>query len=348
MGVDGKGILRTALLSGALLLWGALPVQAQWTELHVSENWVLGGEHIGDFTALAKGFYEAEGLKVTITRGHGSADSVKRVAAGALKIARSAAESVISGRAAGTKIKIIFVTYHKGPYATAFLKGKGIARPKDLEGRKIAVTLGASSAKLIPAYARVGGFDDAKMVQVNMDGAAHVPSLMSGKVDATTAWLTNIPAYEKAAEQAGLRGRVGYFLWADYGLQLYGSVVVSSDKVIESEPDLVRRYTRAALRGFAYAIEHPEEGIDAWMKYNVGRDREVVETEWKYAQRLAIDELFEKKGLGYADPGKMKNAVALVEKYLGLQSPVDPRQTYTNRFVEATPREWRFPKRPKM
>ena len=347
MSIRGNPIWGAFMTMG-ILLFAALPARAQLTELHVSENWVLGGEHIGDFAALAKGFYEAEGLKVNITRGYGSADSLKRVAAGTIKIARSAAESVISGRATGAKVKIIFVTYHKGPYATAFVKGKGIAQPKDLEGRRIATSAGSSSGKLIPAYGKLSGFDDTKLIPVNMDGAAFVPSLFAGKVDATTAWLTNIPAYEKAAEQAGVKGQVGYFLWADYGLHLYGSVVIASDPVIESEPDLVRRYTRAAMRGFTYAIEHPQEGIDAWMKYNVGRAREVIEEEWRYVLMLTFDELFEKNGLGNADPDKMKKGVALVEKYLGLQGPVDPKETYTNEFIQATPREWRFPKRTKM
>ncbi|MFQ5911806.1 MAG: ABC transporter substrate-binding protein [Nitrospinota bacterium] len=341
-------IFGTAILGLGILLFAAVPVRAELTELHVTENWVLGGEHIGDFTALAKGFYEAEGLKVKVTRGYGSSDAVKRVAAGATKISRSAAESVISGRAAGAKVKIIFVTFHKGPYATAFLKGKGISRPKDLEGRKVAQTAGASSTKLWPAYGKVGGFDHSKIINIYMGGAAYVPSLIAGKVDATSAWLVNLPAYEKAANQAGLQGKVGYFLWADYGLQLYGSVVIASDKLIESESDLVRRYTRAAMRGFTYAIEHPEEGIDAWMKYNVGRAREVIKGEWRFVLKLTFDKLFEKNGLGYADPNKMKQAVALVDKYLGLKGSLDPQLTYTNEYVKATPREWRFPKRPKM
>ncbi len=351
MRTRANSLSRTGILLAAFLqmgLFGAFPVHAEMTELAYTENWVLGAEHIGDFTALAKGFYEAEGLKVKITRGYGSADAVKRVAAGATKISRSAAESVISGRAAGAKIKIIFVTFHKGPYATVYLKGKGILRPKDLEGRKIAQTAGASSTKLWPAYGKVAGFDASKIVNIYMGGAAYVPSLIAGKVDATSAWLVNLPAYQKAAAQAGLSGRLGTFLWADYGLQLYGSVVIASDQLIESESDLVRRYTRAAMRGFTYAINHPQEGIDAWMKYNVGRAREVIEGEFRLVLKLTFDDLFKKNGLGYADPGKMKSAVGLVRKHLGLKGPLNSRDTFTNKFIEATPRAWRFPKRTKM
>ena len=130
---------RTGILLAAFLqlgLFGAFPVHAEMTKLVYTENWVLGAEHIGDFMALAKGFYEAEGLKVKITRGYGSGDAVKRVAAGTTKISRAAAQSVISGRAGGAKVKIIFVTFHKGPYAIAYMKGKGISKPKDAGGTK--------------------------------------------------------------------------------------------------------------------------------------------------------------------------------------------------------------------
>jgi NitT/TauT family transport system substrate-binding protein len=195
---------------------------------------------------------------------------------------------------------------------------------------------------LWPAYGKVAGFDASKIINVYMGGAAYVPSLMAGKVDATSAWLVNLPAYQKAAAQAGLSGKLGTFLWADYGLQLYGSVVIASDQLIESNSDLVRRYTRAAMRGFTYAINHPQEGIDAWMKYNTGRAREVIEGEFRLVLKLAFDKLFEKNGLGYADPGKMKNSVALVNKYLGLKGALNSRDTFTNEFIEATPRAWRF------
>jgi NitT/TauT family transport system substrate-binding protein len=343
-----KTSLWTIILLGAVLAFRVVPVHAAMTDLDYTENWVLGAEHIGDFTALAKGFYEAEGLKVKITRGFGSGDAVKRVAAGTTKISRAAAQSVISGRAGGAKVKIIFITFHKGPYAIAYLKGKGISKPKDLEGRKIAVVAGASSTRFIPAFAKISGFDNSKMIRINMGGASLAPSLASGTVDATTGWLVNVPAFQKAAAQAGRKGQVGYFLWADYGLQLYGSVVISSDKTIGSESDLVRRYTRAAMRGYTYAIDHPKEGLDAFMKYNVGRDRKVIEGEWKYVVELTFDNLFKKNGLGYTDPGKMKSAVGLVRKYLGLKGELDSRDTFTNRFIEATPRAWRFPKRAKM
>ena len=186
------------------------------------------------------------------------------------------------------------------------------------------------------------------MVHVNMGGSALAPSLASGIVDAATGWLVNIPAFAKAAAQAGKKGRVGYFLWADYGLQLYGSVVISSDKVIQSDPDLVRRYTRAAMRGYTYAIDHPKEAIDAFLKYNLGRSRKVIEAEWKFVVALTFDELFKKNGLGYADAGKMKSAVGLVRDHLGLKGPLNSRDTFTNKFIEATPRAWRFPKRTKM
>ena len=330
------GILLAAFLQ--LGLFGAFPVHAEMTELVYTENWVLGAEHIGDFTALANGFYAAEGLKVKITRGYGSGDAVKRVAGGTTKISRAAAQSVISGRAGGAKVKIIFVTFHKGPYAIAYMKGKGISKPKDLEGRKIAVVAGSSSTRFIPAFAKISGFDDKKMVHVNMGGSALAPSLASGIVDAATGWLVNIPAFNKAAAQAGKKGRVGYFLWADYGLQLYGSVVISSDKVIQSDPDLVRRYTRAAMRGYTYAIEHPKEAIDAFLKYNLGRSRKVIEAEWKFVVALTFDELFKKNGLGYTDAGKMKSAVELVRAHLGLKGPLNSRDTFTNKFIEATPK----------
>ena len=44
----------------------------------------------------------------------------------------------------------------------------------------------------------------------------------------------------------------------DYGIHFYGDVLVTTDDLIENDPDLVRRFTRATLKGWTYAVENPE------------------------------------------------------------------------------------------
>ena len=325
-----------------VLAWGAAGA-AEKTKIRFAENWVLSGEHIGEFVALEKGWYAAEGVDIEIQRGHGAVDTYKRVTAGSLDIGRSVMVSVALGRAQGANGKIIQITMHTSPYGLAYLKGAGIEKPKDLEGRKIAIPSGSSVLQFWPAFAKVNGIDLKKTPIIHMGPAALVPSLAAAKVEATDAWLNSLPAFEQAASQQGRQ--VGHFLWSDFGLSdMYGAAFVASDETVSKRPEAIQKFVRATVRGISWAFENPKAGVDIFMKHNSNRKRNIVEAQWKYMKRLSFDKHFKKEGLGYINPGKMAKALELVKQYVGLKKPVKAEELYTNEFISKVPKEWRFPK----
>lgn len=324
----------------------ALAQEKPLQKVVLAENWVLSGEHVGDFSALANGFYKDEGLDVTIERGFGAIDTLKRVATGSADFGRSTSVALVMGRAAGTPAKIIEVVMQTSPYGFAYITGKGINSPKDLAGKKIGIPSGSSTLQFWPAYAQKIGVDPSKSEIVNMDAAALVPSLAAGAVDAADSWLSSLPAFESAAESRRLKA--GFMLWSDSGLTAtYGSSHTASDKMIKDRPDVIRKFVRGTLRGHAWAIENPQKAIDNFMKLNPDRQRKMIEDQWRYTVQLSTDEYFEKNGLGYIEPAKMKEAVELIDKFVGLKAPVKPEDTYTNEFFKDLPKEWRFPKKVK-
>lgn len=313
--------------------------------IRFAENWVLAGEHIPEFIALEKGWYAAEGIEIEIRRGHGAVDTFRRVAAGDLDIGRSVLVSVALGRATGAKVKVVQVSMQTSPYGLAYLEGIGISKPKDLEGRKVGIPAGSSVLQFWPAFAKVNGIDPAKVTILNIEAAALPPSLAAQSVDAVDSWLSSLPAFEDAAEQN--RRKVGFFLWSDYGLgDMYGAAFVASEETLEKKPAMVEKFVRATIRGHAYALANPKEGVDIFLKHNPGRSRDMTERQWKAMERLSRDENFGREGLGSSNPAKMEKALELIRTYVGLKAPVAAKDLYTNAFVERVPREWRFPKLP--
>ena len=73
--------LGYACLVGGSVLATEIPARAA-DQVNLALDWVVDGVHANYFVALDKGFYKDAGLDVTVSRGFGSGDTVKRVASG--------------------------------------------------------------------------------------------------------------------------------------------------------------------------------------------------------------------------------------------------------------------------
>src|SRR6202035_1799917 len=101
----------------------------------------FNGRHSYFYVALDKGYYKAEGLNVTILRGQGSIDAIKKVASGAATIGFADAGSLTLARSNDSiPVKMLAIVYATPPQAIFALADKGIKTPKDLEGKTLADT----------------------------------------------------------------------------------------------------------------------------------------------------------------------------------------------------------------
>ncbi|MFQ5912701.1 MAG: ABC transporter substrate-binding protein [Nitrospinota bacterium] len=343
--VKRRFIWLSLLIAFFLLPWISSSQAQTKFKVTLTEDWILYGAQAPEVLAREKGYYAKEGIEVEIVRGYGPGDTVKRVTTGRSEFGRSAAVSDILGRAAGAKVKIVAVPMLTPPFGVAYLKSGGIGKPKDLEGKKLGAPAAASAYRMFSPFAKATGIDLAKVKVVNMGPGALVPSLASKSIDVSIMFLTDIPAFEKAAKQRG--EAISYLLFADYGVRdMYGNTFIASDDMVKKNPKAVRGFVRASLRGLSYTINHPDEGVRAFMKLSPTSNPAITKAEWLHAARLAFDDLYKKNGLGLVDPGRMKASLKLVKKYFELKGSVSPEEVYTNEFVLATPMDWRRAKRP--
>lgn len=315
---------------------------SETTKIRFAENWILNGTNIPEYVAQEKGWYAQEGLGLTINRGFGAADTFKRVEAGSLDIGLGVMVSVALGRGQGAKVKIIQLVMATSPYGLAYLKGIGINKPKDLDGRRVAIPGGSSVLQFWPAFAKKNGIDMKKNQLINMGPGSLGKALAHNRVDAVDSYLSSLPVHKRAAAQQGRE--VGFFLWSDYGLSdMYGGTFIARDDTIQERPQIIQKFVRATIRGSRHAHLNPKEAVDIFIKYNPGRNRKQVEAEWKAMKILSFDENTKTDGYGAVNKGKMERALQLIEKYIGLKDKsVKAGDLYTNQFVDKTPRQWRF------
>ena len=136
------GCLRPAawfLTLGVFLLTWTAPAAAEKKNLKFGADWAFYGVHAPFFVAQEKGFYEAQGLKVKLSRGFGSAGVLKELVAGTNDLGFGDAGATMLGRSKGHKAKLVGVFYEQAPFLIYTKKNSGITKPKDLEGKRIGV-----------------------------------------------------------------------------------------------------------------------------------------------------------------------------------------------------------------
>ncbi len=156
---------------------------------------------------------------------------------------------LILARAAGKALRSVAVIYRRSPVAFMALASSGISRPQDLAGKKIRSTK-ALDLTLQAMMARVGlGPDQYETVYLPSD----VSIFATGEVPV---WGGFVNIFAIDLQRAGYR--VTYIYPDDYGIHFYGDVLITTDELIATQPDLVLRFTRATLKGWTYAVENPD------------------------------------------------------------------------------------------
>jgi NitT/TauT family transport system substrate-binding protein len=282
------------------------------------------GRHAYYFVALEKGYYARQNLDVQIVRGQGSADAVKQVAAGTAEIGFADTAAVILGRGNDQiSTKLVAIVYAKPPHAIYVLKESGIAKPKDLEGKKVADTAFSAVPKLFNAYAKAANIDANKVTWL-VAAADTLPGMLAtGRADGIGQFTVGEPLLAKSAAPKQILA----LSYADVGLDLYGNGIIASDSIIKSNPELVRRFVTATMQGLKDAIANPQEAGAIMNKHHREVDADVAAGETKIVGTLTG------QPLGVLDAGRVKKTIEIVGGAYTLKFAVTPEDIYAPGFV---------------
>ena len=248
---------RTGLAALALTLLSAMPALGQ-DKVRFQTDWIPSGEHAMYYGAWSKGIYAKHGIDITITRGYGSGDTVTKVAAGAADFGVADIAAVMTARArTNVPIKTIAVLYNESPHSLFVLKSSGITDFKGLEGKKIGITPGNSHRFYFPEVAKKAGTDPNKLIWTNMDGAAMAAQLIAKNIDAAPFYSIHYYYINKAAVKAGQE--ILPLPFVEVGFKIYAATLITTDKMAQDKPDLVKRFLAASKEAFEWAAANPEE-----------------------------------------------------------------------------------------
>ncbi|WP_134765330.1 ABC transporter substrate-binding protein [Nocardioides sp. 1609] len=222
-------------------------------DLTVQLSWIKNAEFSGEFMADSKGYYTEEGFgKVTMDPGPGPIETLVATGDADFGLSNAVATAQVIAEE-DAPLKIVGTKFQKNPFTILSLADGGdIATPEDLVGKKIGVQAGGNET-LFDALLEVNGIDpgDVTKVPVEYDPAP----LIDGEVDGFLAYLTNesITVQSQGVEVTNLP-------FADNGLPFVAESVITTDQMIAEEPETVKAFLAAEIRGWQDAVADPEAG----------------------------------------------------------------------------------------
>jgi ABC-type nitrate/sulfonate/bicarbonate transport system substrate-binding protein len=226
-------------------------------------DWTPNTDHTGFYVARAKGWYAAAGIDLQILP-YATNPPETLLAAHQAECGISFQDSMTFAVARGADIVSVAAILQRTASAIGVLADGPINRPRDLDGKTYA---GFGYANEVPTLKAVikadGGTGD--FVVATLDSAAY-EALYNKKADFT------IPFTAWEGVEADLRGiDLRYFRFADYGFPEFYQVVLACDLAwVQRDPDAVRRFVGATVRGFELAQDDPDAAADILVAENPG------------------------------------------------------------------------------
>jgi NitT/TauT family transport system substrate-binding protein len=325
---------RRAVLAGLLAAPAIRPAAAQGAPLRFTLDWTFQGPNAVFLHANRAGYYRAEGLNVTVDAGQGSAGAIQRIVGGAYDMGFADLNSAIEYNAnnPGAMIKGVMVLFDAAPFSILTLKHKGIAAPKDLEGKTLGAPQFDASFRLFPAFCAATGVDRSKVRVQAMAPPLRETMLVRGEVDFITGhFYTSILELQARGVPSN---DIVVFLYARLGLPFYGNGILASPRMLAERGDQVRGFLRATVRAMRDIVADPARAITA-LKATDPLVDEAIETE-RLRMALADNVLTQRvrrDGWGGAEPDRLAASIEQVSAALNLPRRIAPSDLFDGSFL---------------
>ena len=272
---------------------------ANKTKISFVLDWTPNTNHTGLYVAKEKGYFDEAGLDIEIVQPPEDGAEML-VGSGKAQFGVSFQDYLppaLSGEGAIPITAVAALVQHNTSGIIS-LKGKGIDRPKGLEGKKYATwDLPIEKATLKKVVEDDGG-DFSKVEMIPSTVTDEVSALQSGTVDAIWVYYGWAGI---ATEQAKLDTDFFAFKDIDPVFDYYSPVVIGNNDWIAKNPDATKAFLAALKKGYEYAIDDPDGAADILLKNAPELNAEQVKASQKYLSKEYKSDVTR---WGYIDPAR--------------------------------------------
>lgn len=226
-------------------------------------DWVPNTNHTGFYVAKDKGFYKEQGLDVEIIQ-PSEGVSTSLVAAQKGDFGISCQEDVTYARTSKNPlpVKAIATIIQHNTSGFASPKGKNIKTPKDFEGKTYGGWGSPSERAILQAIMKKYNSDFNKLKVVDI-GSEDFFGATRKNVDFE--WIfegwTGVEAKLKNQPLNYIEIRK-----LNKDLDYYTPIIITNENLINSNPDLIKKFMKATTKGYEYCIDKPEESAEILVK----------------------------------------------------------------------------------
>jgi NitT/TauT family transport system substrate-binding protein len=320
--------LAITLLCAMLLLTACGPLGAQTVQTPIRIRLPLGYipnvQFAPLYVALERGFFTEAGIEVEFDYSF-ETDATALVGADELQFAVVSGEQVLLARAQELPVVYVAAWYQQYPVSVVSAAGLNIQAPADLRGKTIGLP-GLYGANYIGlrALLHAGGLGETD-VTLDSIGYTQVESFAGGRDQVVSVYTANEPIQLRSLGYDIHELRV-----ADY-LQMASNGLITNEKTIAEEPELVRSMVSVLLQGIQYTLDHPVEAYASCGAYV--QDLDMSPTSIQRKVLATSMELWRADRLGASDPAAWVNMQTVLLDMGLLSTPLDLGAAYTNSFL---------------
>jgi len=304
--LSGPPYLLLALLSCFLpqhaAMADAAPPEDDLEEITLQLKWRHQWQFAGYYAAIEQGYYRDAGLRVTLREAVVGEEPADVVLEGRAEYGVATSDLVVL-RDQGHPVVVLAPIFQHSPLVLLVAADSGIDNIHALQGQPVAIE--PHSAELFAYFQAEGIPPDALDLR---DHTFDPTPLIRGEVVAISAYSTDEPFL---LQQAG----VDYLTFNPRagGIDFYGDTLFTTEAELDNHPRRVNRFLDASLKGWEYAMAHPEEIARLIREeYSQRHSLDHLLFEAEMSQRLILPDVVE---LGYINPGRWRH---IAESYAAL------------------------------
>lgn len=298
---------KTAVVVGATLI-GMLPALAGAETVKARFSWKLKGEYAPLYLAQEQGAFAKHGLQVTLGEGAGAQAALGALLQGQEDVAIVPAAFALTAISKGMPVKIVAVYHPRAPIGIVSFASNPIKTPKDLEGKKIAVSVGDTVASYLGVICKVNNVDCNKIDRVMMDSQVRSSQFLAHRVDALTTYFNNDTPLLASVSKEPLVN----FDFAQAGIVLPGLSVVVKDEAITKNAKALSAFLAGLDEGIAASRKNPDAAVAAIRKTWSGSPKPEVVREQVVSTLAAIPQVSGRPA-GYIDAKDLGVALDLLK-----------------------------------
>jgi NitT/TauT family transport system substrate-binding protein len=253
------------LLTGAALAAFALAVPAAQAadEVKLQLQWVTQAQFAGYYVALEKGYYEEEGLDVTILPGGPDIAPPQVLAGGGADAMLNWMPSALAAREKGLPVVNIAQPFKSSGLMLTCWKDTGITGPQDFKGKTIGVWFFGNEYPFLSwmsqeGISTEGGADGVTVLKQGFN----VDPLIQRQADCISTMTYN--EYGQVLDAGVSEDELVTFKYEDMGVATLedGIWVLEENLKDPAFKEKMVKFVRASMKGWKYAEENPDEAAE--------------------------------------------------------------------------------------